>query len=116
MGSIAEPIERGRTSKQGKIVLESWHKALVVHCVECWLIESCKRRVLIEGDIVLVDVVVVFHDEVVQLLSGRSNGIGYTKCGLEGLFKFVPGKGEVGEVVVCIECQIGFVPLLGSTL
>ena len=57
--------------------------------------QSCKGGVLIKVDVVLVAMIMVLHDQVVQLLRGRSDYIGFAECGRQDLFECWPCQGVV---------------------
>jgi len=54
------------------------------------LVESGKGCVLIEFDVVLIQMMVIFHNQVVEFIGGRGEGVGFSKRRFEGIHEVVP--------------------------
>ena len=70
LSSSAETVEVGRASSENKAVLDTGSETLVVLCIQCTIVKTCKGRILIEFDVVMRDVVSILHGEVVEFEGG----------------------------------------------
>ena len=106
-----EPSKRSRATRKCQAILDTGREALVILSVEGFLVKPSESRILVKVDIVLIEVVVILHVEIIELLHGGSDGIGFAKGRLEGFLECSPCKGVIGEIFL-VECDVGLVPAL----
>lgn len=108
---FTEPSKHSRATCECQAVLDTGHKALVILSIEGFLTKPSESRILVKVDIVLIEVVVILHVEVIKLQRGGSDRIRFTKGCLEGFLESSPCKGIVGEIFL-VKCDVELVPAL----
>ena len=108
-------VEGCRFTAKDQSVLNTWRETFVVSSIEGLIVVTQEYTVLVEFDVVTGDVMMVFHNKIIEFCGSRRDGIGFPERGLESLFKGIPigsvtGKGTSGKH------KIRFVPTKCSTL
>ena len=105
----SESVESCRFTAKHKCILEARSQALVIASVDGLIIIACEGHVLIEFNVVMGNVMDIFHIEVVQLGGHRCNRIRLSKSGLESVFEVILSMGIVWKVVIR-EAEVWFIP------
>ena len=71
-------------------VLDLGGEPLIVAGVQHVLVKTGDCGILIEIHIILVQMMVIFHHQVVEFVGGRGNWVRFSKGGIEGIFEVFP--------------------------
>jgi len=90
LGSFSEPHEGRWIATVNQAILDSGGKPLIVAGVQCALVKTSDCGILIEIHIILVQMMVIFHHQVVKFVGGRGDWVWFSEGGIEGVFKVFP--------------------------
>jgi len=90
LGSFLKPCEGRWMATVNQAILDLRGKPLIVASIQCILIKTGDCGILVEIYVILVQMMVIFHHQVVKFVGGRGDWVWFSEGGIESVFKVFP--------------------------
>jgi len=90
LGSFSKAHKGRWMTTVNQAILDSRGKPLIVAGIQCMLVKTSDCGILIEIYIILVQMMVIFHHQVVKFVGGRGDWVWFSKGGIESVFEVFP--------------------------